>query len=80
MRALKYLMLIGFLLPGNMLWAQTLTDPIQQAREAYDRGDYPGAISVYQKLVAGGAQSAELFYNLVRLAYHTLYYRYILSY
>jgi len=64
MRALKFLLIMGWLIPGSMLWAQTSPDSVQQARAAYDRGDYSAAATLYQSLATSGAQSAELFYNL----------------
>jgi hypothetical protein len=63
------LLLALAVLPMQALGAQTPAaavpgDPVLQAREAYDRGDYSAAIGFYRNLVKTGADSAELFYNL----------------
>jgi hypothetical protein len=36
----------------------------QQGTDAYEAGDYPAAITLYQDLVSGGVANADLFYNL----------------
>jgi tetratricopeptide (TPR) repeat protein len=64
MRTLRWIFLLGFWLSPAALWAQPVADPVSQAREAYDRGDYPGAIGIYKNLVKNGADSPELYYNL----------------
>ncbi len=42
-----------------------------QAREAYDKGDYPQAVSLYQSLVKQGTPSGYLYYNLGNSYYRT---------
>lgn len=64
MKAAKWFLVLGILLPLQASWAQTAGEPLQQAREAYDRGDYPAAVGLYQNLLKTGADSAELHFNL----------------
>jgi tetratricopeptide (TPR) repeat protein len=63
---MRKLIIVLFLLafPSMVCGAQEAKFEVQQAREAYDRGDYPAAITQYEALLKSGADSAALYYNL----------------
>lgn len=60
------LLALAFLLLANWpgAYAQEPKEVLQQARAAYDRGDFATAVTQYQSLIAQGLDSAEIFYNL----------------
>lgn len=49
---------------GTALRAQTAAELAAQADEYYRQADYPAAIETYEKVIADGQCSPELFYNL----------------
>ena len=73
-------MLFIFLLTVQTTLAQTTL--MQQANDAYLRGDFPAAIALYEDLVASGSRHPALFFNLGSAYYENgdfahalLYYR-----
>ncbi len=52
-----YILLSGF-------WAVAQTALFNQANEAYKKGDYQTAISLYEKALQNGKASGEVYYNL----------------
>lgn len=52
-----------FLLAGNA-FAAGLEVAFDAANKLYEEGKYPEAAQAYEKLLAGGARSASLYYNL----------------
>jgi len=60
-RLVVVLMLMMAAIPGA---AGSLDYNFEQGNKHYTAGDYPKAIEEYQKIIAGGYQSAALYYNL----------------
>ncbi len=64
---MKKLLIIYFLLLGISLLAQQAV--FRQANEAYKKGDYQKAISLYEKTLQNGKVSGEVYYNLANAYY-----------
>jgi tetratricopeptide (TPR) repeat protein len=62
MKKIVYLSIL--LLISINLFSQTPEEIFVKANEAYKKNDYKTAIDSYQKLLSGGYESGDLFYNL----------------
>jgi len=60
--------LIGCIFSTHMV-AQTATIKLRQAQQAYQKGDYQGAVEVYEQLIAQGYADAALYFNLGNACY-----------
>ncbi|MBN1594625.1 tetratricopeptide repeat protein [candidate division FCPU426 bacterium] len=65
----RILAVVLFFLAARTAWSQEAGTSVfehtaQEARQAYDQGEYDNAIKKYQELENQGLESAELYYNL----------------
>ena len=58
---MKKTLILFLIFTGLQSFAQT---PLKQANEAYKKGDYQTAISLYEKALQNGKVSGEVYYNL----------------
>jgi tetratricopeptide (TPR) repeat protein len=64
--AMKFYVSIAMVLAATFFQVTqpTLSDQINQAKTAYERGDYAQAIQLYESLVAAGLRDGALYFNL----------------
>ncbi len=49
---------------GSISFAGTSTTDISKARNLYDKGDYKGALEIYERIEKQGLEAFELYYNM----------------
>ncbi len=55
---------IFFLMGGNLLFSQNWEEVVEQANAAYQAENFEQAVSLYDSVLNGGQESANLYYNL----------------
>jgi len=61
---IKYIFLFSILFSGFFASASVNSDIISQANTAYTQNKFNNAIDLYQKVIASGYESSDLYYNL----------------
>ncbi len=64
MKAIRFVILSCFILSMNGVIGNTLESIFEQANKDYKAKNYERAVQGYEKVLAGGMESASLYYNL----------------
>jgi tetratricopeptide (TPR) repeat protein len=68
-KKMKKILYISIIFITISVWSQKPEELFSQGNEAYKKGDYQTAISLYEKVLQSGKQSEELFFNLANAYY-----------
>lgn len=68
---MKFFYLLVLLIGAAELKSQSANSTLEQAKTAYEAGNYEEAASLYESLVKEGYQSADLFYNIGNAYYRS---------